>query len=97
MPPAAVAVAFGAVIREMRNKRGMSQETLAELGDFDRTYPSLVERGLRTPTLGAVFRFADAIGISSLDPRGKDSRTALRVVVCELQTPPSGGVRRRLC
>lgn len=64
-PPAAVAVAFGAVIREMRNARGMSQETLAELGDFDRTYPSLVERGQRTPTLDAVFQFANAIGTSA--------------------------------
>ncbi len=60
-----VALVFGCLIRELRKARGLSQEGLAELGGFDRTYPSLLERGLRTPTLGAVFRLADALGIAA--------------------------------
>ena len=60
-----LAIAFGCVVRELRNARGLSQEALAELSDFDRTYPSLLERGLRTPTLGAVFRLASALGVSA--------------------------------
>ncbi len=64
-PQIAVSTAFGRVVREIRSARGLSQETLAELGDFDRTYPSLIERGLRTPSLGAVFRLAEALGISA--------------------------------
>ncbi len=60
-----VAMAFGRVLREERRARGLSQEELASRGDFDRTYPSLLERGLRTPTLTAVFRLADVLGISA--------------------------------
>jgi transcriptional regulator with XRE-family HTH domain len=60
-----VATAFGRVLRELRHARGLSQEQLAALGDFDRTYPSLLERGLRTPTLTVVFRLADVLGITA--------------------------------
>jgi transcriptional regulator with XRE-family HTH domain len=42
----------------------MSQERLADLGNFDRTYPSLLERGLRTPTLTVVFKLADVLGVT---------------------------------
>lgn len=60
-----VAIAFGRVLRELRRARGLSQEQLASLGDFDRTYPSLLERGLRTPTLSVIFRLADVLGIAA--------------------------------
>ena len=58
-----VANAFGNVLKTLRDGAGLSQETLAEKADLDRTYPSLLERGLRTPTLGMFFRIADALGI----------------------------------
>ncbi len=60
-----VAIAFGRVLRELRRQKGLSQEKLASLGDFDRTYPSLLERGLRTPTLTVIFRLADVLEISA--------------------------------
>jgi len=60
-----VARAFGRVLRELSQERGLSQERLADLGDFDRTYPSLLERGLRTPTLTVVFKLADVLGITA--------------------------------
>jgi transcriptional regulator with XRE-family HTH domain len=50
-----VAVAFGEVLRAARKRRGISQEQLGLDADLDRTYPSLLERGLRTPTLTALF------------------------------------------
>ena len=59
-----VAIAFGRVLRELRHERGLSQEQLALLGNFDRTYPSLLERGLRTPTLTVIFRLASALDIA---------------------------------
>lgn len=59
-----VARAFGATVRAARRADGMSQEKLAERGDFDRTYPSLLERGLRTPTLTVVLEIAQALGMS---------------------------------
>lgn len=42
-----VAEAFGIVLRTVRDAAGLSQEQLAEAADVDRTYPSLLERGLR--------------------------------------------------
>jgi transcriptional regulator with XRE-family HTH domain len=57
------ALAFGAVLRAARAERGLTQEALACLAAFDRTYPSLLERGLRTPTLGVIFRLSDVLNI----------------------------------
>ena len=51
---AAVRTEFGKVLGESRRERGLSQEQLAELADLDRTTPSLLERGLRQPTLSVV-------------------------------------------
>ncbi|HVW68623.1 MAG TPA: helix-turn-helix transcriptional regulator [Steroidobacteraceae bacterium] len=59
-----VAVAFGRVLREARLQKGISQDNLASLCDFDRTYPSLLERGLRSPTLAMIFRISEALDMS---------------------------------
>ena len=60
-----VALAFGSTLREVRRGRGLTQEELAHVGGFDRTYPSLLERGLRTPTLSVLFRLAEALGVEA--------------------------------
>jgi transcriptional regulator with XRE-family HTH domain len=60
-----VALAFGSTLRDVRRLRGLTQEQLALAGGFDRTYPSLLERGRRTPTLGVLFRLADALGVEA--------------------------------
>jgi transcriptional regulator with XRE-family HTH domain len=57
-----VALAFGEGLRAARRERGMSQDELSERCDFDRTYPSLLERGLRHPTLRMLLHLADALG-----------------------------------
>ena len=59
-----VALAFGRVLREARLQKGISQDVLASLCDFDRTYPSLLERGLRSPTLAMVFRLSEALELN---------------------------------
>jgi transcriptional regulator with XRE-family HTH domain len=58
-----VALAFGAILRTARSDAGLTQEILAERAELDRTYPSLLERGLRTPTLGVVLRVGNALRI----------------------------------
>jgi len=58
-----VARAFGMALREARVERGISQDVLSEICDVDRTYPSLVERGLRCPTLAMLLRLADALAV----------------------------------
>jgi|SRR6185312_5460387 len=63
-PRQAVAQAFSATLRELRTVRGFSQERLAEAAGLHRTYTSLLERGLRTPTLTAIVRLSDALGVT---------------------------------
>lgn len=58
-----VARAFGFALRATRVECGISQEKLSEICDFDRTYPSLLERGLRCPTVHMLLRLADALAI----------------------------------
>jgi XRE family transcriptional regulator, regulator of sulfur utilization len=58
-----IARAFGAALRAARQEQGMSQDVLSEICDFDRTYPSLLERGLRGPTVAMLLRLADALDV----------------------------------
>lgn len=58
-----VARAFGIVLRTARQGASFSQEDLAHEAGIDRTYPSLLERGLRQPTLAVVVSLAAALGI----------------------------------
>ena len=56
--------AFGLVLKQCRQTAGLSQEKLALECELDRTYISLLERGLRTPTLHTIFVLADHLGVS---------------------------------
>lgn len=58
-----VARAFGQVLREARRSARMSQDRLALLAAFDRTCPSLLERGLRQPSMTMILRLAAALGV----------------------------------
>ena len=55
--------AFGAILRELRTAAGFSQEKLALECGLDRTYISLLERGLRQPTLSTLFQLAQILDI----------------------------------
>lgn len=59
----AISKAFGKVLREHREAASLSQETLADASDVHRTYVSLIERGIRNPTLDVVFRLAHALSV----------------------------------
>jgi len=59
-----IEVLFGEVLKELRVDRGFSQEKLAELSNLDRTYVSLLERGLRQPTLTTLFSLSKALTVS---------------------------------
>ncbi|WP_066837191.1 helix-turn-helix domain-containing protein [Rufibacter ruber] len=54
---------FGEVMRELRKGKGLSQEELAFRCGLDRTYISLLERGLRVPTIVTLFKVSEALGI----------------------------------
>ena len=55
---------FGKVLRKLREGNNLSQETLAEYCELDRTYISLLERGLRQPTITTIFKIAKALHIT---------------------------------
>lgn len=56
--------AFGSVLQELRNENSLSQERLAEKCGLHRTYISLLERGLKNPTLTTLFRLSSHLSIS---------------------------------
>jgi transcriptional regulator with XRE-family HTH domain len=53
--------AIGAVVRDLREKAGHSQERLSGECGFDRTYISRVERGIINPTVNRLWKIADAL------------------------------------
>jgi transcriptional regulator with XRE-family HTH domain len=55
--------AFGRVIKELREHRGLSQQELADYSEIDRTYISDLERGKYYPTLNVVYKLADVLKI----------------------------------
>jgi transcriptional regulator with XRE-family HTH domain len=59
-----VARAFGTVLRAARARQGISQERLAYCSGLGRTYPSLLERGLRQPTIGTLMRLSHVLRIA---------------------------------
>jgi transcriptional regulator with XRE-family HTH domain len=62
----AAARAFGRALKAVRQARGISQEELAERGEFARTYPGLLERGLRQPTFFVILQLADGLNTDPL-------------------------------
>lgn len=55
------AAQFGTLIRAARERRGMSQEDLAEAAELHRTHISLIERGQRTVRIDTVASLARAL------------------------------------
>ncbi len=59
-----IQLVFGQVLRKHRNAVGISQERLALECELDRTYISLLERGLRTPSLWVIFVLSNRLGVA---------------------------------
>jgi transcriptional regulator with XRE-family HTH domain len=55
--------AFGQVIRELREKRGLSQEALSFECGRHRTYVSLIERGKNSPSIQTLWLLAAALQV----------------------------------
>jgi len=58
---------FGESVKKLRVTKGLSQEELADLAGFDRTYISLVERGKRNLSLNNICRFARALNVKPFE------------------------------
>jgi transcriptional regulator with XRE-family HTH domain len=58
---------FGMAIRQLRQERGVSQESLARKARFARSYLTGVETGDRNPTLQNISRLAEALEVPIAD------------------------------
>ena len=62
-----IILTFSKVITRIRKAKGLSQESLAEKANLDRTYISGVERGIRNITLKSLDKIIYALDISQVD------------------------------
>lgn len=53
---------FGALVKELRLERGLSQERLGELCGLHRNYIGAIERAERTPSIVSADKLAQALG-----------------------------------
>jgi transcriptional regulator with XRE-family HTH domain len=58
---------FGQRIKDLRNKKGISQEKLAEFSELHRTYISSIELGKRNVALENIEKLAKALGCTISD------------------------------
>jgi PAS domain S-box-containing protein len=58
---------FAEVLRQLRHEKGISQEDLSLKADLHRTYVSLLERELRTPSLKTVVKICRVLEITPAD------------------------------
>lgn len=69
---------IGMRIKELRKRKGLSQEELAEKADTSANYLSRMERGTENPTLEMLIKIANALGVEmwELFDFGHESRAA---------------------
>lgn len=58
---------FGTVVRELRERRGWTQEQLAERAEMNASYLGFVERGDNVPTLTIIIQIAEGLGVPPED------------------------------
>ncbi|WP_088164809.1 helix-turn-helix domain-containing protein [Delftia sp. K82] len=68
--------AFGSLLRELRNERALSQETLAAEAGLARNYISQLELGSKCPSLRSVFKLCKVLGVAPGDVVGEVDRRA---------------------
>ncbi|MBS1507018.1 MAG: helix-turn-helix transcriptional regulator [Bacteroidetes bacterium] len=56
--------AFGKVIKELREERGLSQQELADYSELDRSYISDMERGRYNATLHTIYKLAEVLKVA---------------------------------
>jgi XRE family transcriptional regulator, regulator of sulfur utilization len=56
---------FGAIVRTLREERGLTQDQLAERAGVSTTYIGFIERGDNVPTLTIILQIASALKVRS--------------------------------
>jgi transcriptional regulator with XRE-family HTH domain len=58
------AVAFGKILRQLRQEAGLTQEALGFEADLRRTYVSILELGQQQPSLTTILKLAKALNLT---------------------------------
>jgi transcriptional regulator with XRE-family HTH domain len=58
---------FGAIVRTLREERGLTQDQLAERAGVSATYIGFIERGDNVPTLTIILQIAFALKVRTAD------------------------------
>ena len=58
---------FGVVIKKIRLERGLTQEMLASRSGLERTFISMLERGIKQPSLKTISSLAHAVGLKNYE------------------------------
>jgi transcriptional regulator with XRE-family HTH domain len=58
---------LGDELEQRRRAAGLTQEALAERAGIDRTYVSILERDLQSPTVDMLIRLCRALGVRASD------------------------------
>jgi len=56
-------IAFGLVLRQLREQYGDSQDSFAHRTGYHRNYVGQLERGEKSPSLSALFNLSRALGL----------------------------------
>ena len=57
----------GKNVKRIREKKGLTQERLAEISGFSQQYISGIEQGRRNPTIITLYELAASLGVSHLE------------------------------
>ena len=83
---------LGPNLRQLRAAKGLTLDRLAAMSELTRGYISLVERGLKTPSIAALLRMANAleVGVAHLfDPNAGPAPSYVLDRRQENGTPPT--------
>jgi len=72
---------FGERLRDLRLKRNVTQQSLADLAGMSLTYISNMEHGLKVPSLTTIIRIAVALDCKVMDLVGAFDKTDLRALL----------------
>jgi transcriptional regulator with XRE-family HTH domain len=75
------AALFAQRLREVRQKRGISQRGLAEGADMSLTYINNMEHGLKVPSLTTILRLAVALNCKVMELVGAYDKTDIRSLI----------------
>jgi transcriptional regulator with XRE-family HTH domain len=74
-------VLFGQRLRDVRQRRGVTQQELAQRAGMSEAYISNMEHGLKVPSLTTILRLAVALDCKVLDLVGAYDKTDIRALL----------------